>query len=173
MTCPYTIISFIAWCMTLIIYVTITNMSQENIINSVEQKGDNPEKQESIKSLVEGSIQIGNDVKQIGAPEGVSFGADYNNGEYATNAGWANFKHDNKMQAIFMTPAVAKKLEEAEFKKIDAGVIDNNPDRFHAGQDSSSFQNMVAQVGAARQQEKNADERFLTKEAFAAKYGTE
>jgi len=37
--------------------------------------------------------------------------------------GWANFKHDNIMQAVFMTPAVAKKLEEACFKKIDAGVL--------------------------------------------------
>ena len=83
-------------------------MSQENITNNVEKKEDGQEKQEAISSLVEGSVQIGNDVKQIGAPEGVVFGADYNNGEYATNSGWANFKHDNKMQAVFMTPAVAK-----------------------------------------------------------------
>lgn len=146
-------------------------MSQENITNNVEKKEDGQEKQEAVNSLVEGSVQIGNDVKQIGALEGVAFGADYNNGEYATNNGWANFKHDNKMQAVFMTPAVTKKLEEAGFKKIDAGVIDNNPDRFHAGPNSSSFQNMVAQVGVAKQQEKNADEKYLSKEAFVAKYG--
>ena len=146
-------------------------MPQENITNNVEKREDGQEKQEAVSSLVEGSVQIGNDVKQIGVPEGVPFGADYNNNEYATNNGWANFKHDNKMQAVFMTPAVAKKLEEAGFKKIDAGVIDNNPDRFHAGAESSSFKEMVGQVGVARQEEKNADEKYLSKEAFQAKYG--
>lgn len=146
-------------------------MSQENITNNVEQKEEGQEKQEAVSSLVENSVQIGGDVKQTGALQGVPFGADYNNGEYATNNGWANFKHDNKMQAVFMTPGVAKKLEEAGFKKIDAGVIDNNPDRFHAGAESSSFKEMVGQVGVARQQEKNADEKYLSKDAFEAKYG--
>lgn len=146
-------------------------MSQENITNNVEKKEEGQEKQEAVSSLVENSVQIGGDVKQTGALQGVPFGADYNNGEYATNNGWANFKHDNKMQAVFMTPSVAKKLEEAGFKKIDAGVIDNNPDRFHAGAESSSFKEMVGQVGVARQQEKNADEKYLSKEAFEAKYG--
>lgn len=146
-------------------------MSQENRVDHIEGNEEGQEKQEAIRSLVEGSVQIGNDIKQTGVPEGVAFGADYNNNEYATNNGWANFKHDNKMQAIFMTPTVAKKLEEAGFKKIDAGVIDNNPDRFHAGQNSSSFQNMTAQVGTAKQQEKNLDKQYLTAEAFLAKYG--
>lgn len=146
-------------------------MSQENITNNVEKKEGGQEEREVINSLVGDSVQIGNDVKLIGAPEGVAFGADYNNGEYSTNNGWVNFKHDNKMQAVFMTPAVAEKLKEAGFKKIDAGVIDNNPDRFYAGQNSPSFQKMVDQVGVAKQLEKNADEKYLSKEAFVAKYG--
>ncbi len=149
----------------------LNNMSQESITNNIEAKDGNQEKQEAINSLVESSVQIGNDIKQTGIPEGIQFGSEYSNDEYATNNGWANFKHDNKMQAVFMTPAVAKKLEEAGFKKIDAGVVDNNPDRFHAGQESSSFQNMVAQVGVAKQQERNADEKYLSDEAFLAKYG--
>lgn len=133
----------------------------------------NQEKQqEAIRSLVESAIEIGGDVKQYGVPSGVQFGSEYGEHEYATNSGWVNFKHDGRMHAVYMTPEVSKKLEDAGFTKADHGVIDNNPDRFHAGQESSAFKAMASQVGQARQLEKNQDEKYLSDEAYQAKYGT-
>lgn len=138
--------------------------------SSVENKAE--KQREAIRSLTENATQLGGDVKQYGAPEGVQFGSEYSEHEYATNNGWANFKHDGQMYAVYATPEVSKKLEDAGFTKGDHGVVDNNPDRFHAGQDSSAFKAMVGQVGQARQMEKNKDEMYLTDEAYQAKYGT-
>ena len=77
------------------------------------------------------------------------------------------------MRAIYMTPEVTNQLEAAGFKKIDAGVIGNNPDSFHSGVNSSAFKAMVGQVGDAKRLEKNKDEKYLAPEAYLNKYGTE
>ncbi len=127
----------------------------------------------AVDFLKTNGVEIGDDVRQTGTPEGLPFGSEYSEGEYATNNGWANFKAGGLMRAIYVTPEVESRLEAAGFKKIDAGVIDNNPDRFHAGMDSSALTSMAEQVGVARQQERNRDEVDLTNEAYRDKYGAE
>ena len=147
--------------------------SQENFKNNVEQNGNEQEKKkrEAIKHLVKNSVQIGNDVKQNGPLKGLQFGHEYSNNAYALHGGWCNFKYDNRMYAVYTTPDVTKKLEEAGFKKEDRGVVGNEPESFYAGVESTSFKAMVKQVGVAREQEKNLDGKFMTDEAYFSKYG--
>lgn len=140
--------------------------SSFNIQNQVDKK------QEALTFLIKNATEIGADVKVIGGKEGLSFGHDYNEGEYATNNGWVNFKSGGRMHALYMNVEVISKLDQSGFKKVEGlGVVDNNPDRFHAGTESSAFKAMTSQVANARQMERNDDERFLTDEAFALKYG--
>lgn len=137
--------------------------------SAIENQED--KKREAKQYLVENSVQIGNDVKQSNTPLGLEFGYEYSEGQYATNSGWCNFKHGGIMYAVYMTPEIAKKLEDAGFVKKDYGVVDNNPDRFFAGAEAGAFKAMVGQVGQARQLEKNQDKMYLSDEAYEAKYG--
>jgi len=145
-------------------------MSHEIPGSPIENQQDR--KQEAIKSLIESAVQIGNDVKQYHVPEGVQFGSEYNEGEYSTHSGWVNFKEGGLMYAIYQTPEVKEKLEAAGYTRASHGVIVNNAESFHAGENSTSFKAMVEQVKNAIQMERNQDEQYLTPEAFEAKYGT-